>query len=220
MSIKIPPFNPEGKRVYIGDTRTFIYNGERFTATIEQDDWHERPWEASEGETVLRAERYDYRNKKRPHELIVWDGVRRYDDVYVLDLHEALKQAHEAWGIADRKQALDAIAKSVACSVAWLNDEWCWVHVDVRSHRTGETESLSGIESYTDYALSDDVVLNMAHQIQHTRREAWRKALTKARDRHRAADAEYRSWVVHASPPPMPWADVRNSLLGRLLRGV
>lgn len=193
--------------VYSGDSFKFSHDGREFVATIEADDFGDAPWENYDGCVEVTRAAHDYGNNwgcsKKPGEFVFHRGDRG-EYSYMVDIPQALARARaEHWGISDetraefvslnsrqptpREVAALAVAANIEVLRGWCADEWQYVVIGVDligpdGEPVGEPEYLSGVESFGDYA-KNGVCPELAGNILHRRRKAWRAALTESRAR-------------------------------------
>jgi hypothetical protein len=147
--------------------RTFEHKGRQFGMTIEFDAGLQEPWKEHDGHGIVSE--WTSRAKRAGERVLVQDrsSYRYYN------FAETMKLARkDSWGVSDpkegetkRQQLVRAVEKDFEHLRAWCNDGWHWCGVivellDSDGERTGETESLWGMEN------SDTKYLEMeAHEL-------------------------------------------------------
>jgi hypothetical protein len=168
------------------DGDTFTRHGFEFTVTHPCDDSGDAPWERCDGHGPVS----DWtRRDKRPGERILCEdrGSHRF-----YDWQAACKLARtEGWN-AKPYDAPNQIERAVRADFDrlrdWCNDRWQYLGVVVTLKGTEHEDSLWGVESdaydylaETAHDLADEI-LHRLGKLPEQRRQAWRAALTEARE--------------------------------------
>jgi len=166
-------------------TERFTLDGREFEAVLYPDDSGGRPWESECGHGDIRVGRGWYqRPHKGPGEVILHSNR---GDHWIYDFAGAVKKARNDWGFTNGPDAVNAVREDMTRLRRFLEGEWFYIGVSVRIiGRDGEPESdgfgesLWGVESDGEYWR--EVAQELAENILHPRREAWRAALNAARE--------------------------------------
>lgn len=162
------------------------------------DDDNSPPWERSDGHGPVRF--ISDRESMESGETILYDCPR--GGRYVYGLRDAIAQSiKEKWGrphgehrerLARNLRKLPSKVSAIDADMhflrGWCADDWCYIGVSVRiigpdGEPVGDdySHALWGVESFGDYR--EEVARDLASEILHERRTAWRAALAEARKR-------------------------------------
>ncbi|RPH43230.1 MAG: hypothetical protein EHM87_14295 [Burkholderiales bacterium] len=185
---------------------TVEVDGETFTVRAFDDEHSDPPWENSDGHGPVRAVRH--RDEKRPGERPLNDLRDSRATGYVYDWQEAMQRAvREGWGTGDgrrdgetaRAHAARAVQADYDYLRGWLANDWSYAVIEVVD-RHGEEAFLGGV----DYRYGDgerdeyvrEMVKDMARELIHPRRLAWRAALAQARAERARLAAAWAGWMA------------------------
>lgn len=179
-------------------TETFSHGGREFEVSLFDDGDNAAPWENSDGHGPVRFISDNESLEKGETVLCNMDGGR-----YVYNFGQALLTAsRDGWGLAPDELArltqtlgkkpskgqirAAAVRADMDYLRGWCRDDWGYVGVCVRIiGADGEPiggkfdNALWGVETSGDYW--QEVARELADEILHHRRKAWRDALSEAR---------------------------------------
>lgn len=146
-----------------------------FSVSIESDDYQSAPWEQCDGHGPVSEWRTrDWRGHypKKPGEIKLCSdrGSARF-----YDFTEAMKLAkRDGWGtegdegLTCGQKALKAVQADFDYLCRWCDGQWWYVGVVVTHDKTGEQDSIWGIESdCSDYVdeVARECVANILHSL-------------------------------------------------------
>lgn len=175
----------------INDGDTITRGGRNFRVNIHNDPDTGPPWEEHDGHGPVREIRHGHgwgHVKKRPGERVLHSNHR---NVWLYDWQEACKLARKDGWNAEPYDAPGRIERAVLADFdylrRWLGGQWGWVYLQVTlldaSGEDVESQYLGGFESNDDdgiTAAADELADELLHPLQ----QAWRRALSEARQRH------------------------------------
>lgn len=139
----------------------FTHNGKLYRAELHRDDDMEAPWEEHDGHGVYVGKKYD---KAATLARATADGWGIGDDEKIA-LAVKLKREPSEQDITEEAMRLDHERMT-----GWISGEWFWCGVvvyalDAEYERTGETQSLWGIESDSFDYIKNTVAPDLASQL-------------------------------------------------------
>lgn len=173
------------------DRFEFEQGGRVFVARIYADDLADAPWENEDRHGPVRHVYSHYgRPGKRPGERILHSEGR---DHWLYDWQAAAAAARADGWDAPPYDAPDRINRAVQADFdhlrGYLRGDWCYVGIGVVLASDAENASDTDYFSNAVWGVNDggehvkEVAREIAGDILHDRRQAWRAALTEARAR-------------------------------------